>query len=41
MGIKTYIGWAIWAIVIWLVGVLVLYGIIYLDWGTEFWHPFR
>ena len=28
-------------IAIWVVAVLVLYGIIYVDWGADFWHPLR
>jgi len=39
MGIKAYVGCAIWAIVVWLIGMLVLYGILYLTWGVDFWHP--
>ncbi len=44
MRIKTYFRWAIWAIaavVVWLAGILLLYGILYLDWGVDFWHPLR
>jgi hypothetical protein len=44
MGFKTYVRWAIWAIaaiVVWLVGVLTLYLILYLAWGVDFWHPLR
>jgi len=42
--IKTYFRWALWAIVaivVWLAGILILYGIIYLAWGVDFWHPLR
>ena len=41
MGIKAYVGCAIWAVIVWVVGILVLYGILYLAWGAEFWHPLR
>lgn len=41
MGMKTFVCWAIGAIAVWVVGVLVLYGIIYVDWGADFWHPLR
>ena len=37
--IKTYFRWAIWAIaaiVVWLAGILLLYGILYLDWVSIF-----
>ena len=39
MRIKTYFRWAIWAIaaiVVWLAGILLLYGILYLDWVSIF-----
>ena len=29
------------AIVAWLTEILLLYGILYLDWGVDFWHPLR
>jgi hypothetical protein len=41
MGIKAYVGCAMWAIVVWVAGILILYAILYLDWGAEFWHPLR
>ena len=36
MGMKTYVAWAIGAIAVWVVGVLVLYGIIYVNWVLIF-----
>ena len=41
MGVKNYVGWIIWAIVIWAVAVLAVYGIIYVTWGVNFWQPMR
>jgi hypothetical protein len=39
MRIKNYLGIVIWVIVLWAIGVLAVYGIIYVTWGVKFWQP--
>jgi hypothetical protein len=41
MRIRNYLGIIIWAIVLWVIGMLAVYGIIYVTWGAKLWQPLR
>jgi hypothetical protein len=41
MRIKPYIGIAIWAVVLWVAGMLAVYGFFYFGLGVKFWHPMQ
>jgi hypothetical protein len=41
MRIKPYVGIAIWAVILWAIGMLVVYGFFYFGLGVKFWHPLQ